>query len=133
MWAREVLEVRIGGWFQLIFQGWAGFEEVDKREEGTPGSVDGDNEGREDELYIFWRYNKETILSGEAENMGVEIRLVRKIGQEQPIDYLKCQFREVNFYPFISLCFLYFRYLRISFLTDGKQENQWGLLWWAQR
>ena len=49
------------------------------RREGTPGSVDGKAEGtgREDELYMFWRYNKKAILSGEAEAMGVEIRLGR--------------------------------------------------------
>lgn len=41
---------------------------MDGKDEGT---------GREDELYVFWRHNKEAILSGEAENMGVEIRLGR--------------------------------------------------------
>ena len=52
---------------------------MDKREEGTPGRVDGEDEGTggEDELYVFWRCNKEAILSGEAEDMGVEIRLGR--------------------------------------------------------
>lgn len=52
---------------------------MEKREEGTPGSVDDEDEGtgREDELYMFWRCNKEAILSGEAEDMGMEIRLGR--------------------------------------------------------
>lgn len=49
------------------------------REEGAVGSVDGEDEGtgREDELYLFWRYNKEVILFRAAENMNVEIRLRR--------------------------------------------------------
>lgn len=39
-------------WFWLTFEG---FEEVDRREEGTPGRVDDKDEGtgRADELYIF--------------------------------------------------------------------------------
>lgn len=50
-----------------------------QREEGALGSVDGKDEGtgREDKLYLFWRYNKEAILFREAENMDVEIRLRR--------------------------------------------------------
>lgn len=41
--------------------------------------MDGEDEGtgREDELYIFWRCNSEAILSGDIENMSVEIRLER--------------------------------------------------------
>lgn len=74
MWAREVLEVYISSWFQLTFEEWVGFEEVGR--EGTPGSVDGKDEGtgRENKLYIFWSCNKEAILSREPKIMGVEIR-----------------------------------------------------------
>lgn len=43
--------------------------------------------------------------------MGAEIRSGREVGQEQNMDNLKCQLREVNVYSLISVCFAYFGHI----------------------